>query len=61
MLFDFLVIFFIIAFSYAFTFKEDIPKTVTNRALLLMLCLLVLFNITSIVGYLSLVIERMFQ
>lgn len=61
MLFDFLVVFFIVAFSYAFTFKEDIPKEVTNRSLLLMLGLLVVLNITSIVNYLSLVLERTFS
>ena len=58
MIWDFVVVLFIIAFSYAFTFKEDIPKIVTIRALLLMLSILVILNITSILNYLSEVLGR---
>lgn len=58
MIWDCVVVLFIIAFSYAFTFKEDIPKEVTYRSLLLMLSLLVILNIGSIINYFSLVLNR---
>lgn len=58
MIWDFVVVLFIIAFSYSFTFKDDIPKVVTLRALLLMLSILVILNITSIINYLSEILGR---
>lgn len=58
MLWDLLVVFFIIAFAYAFTFKDDVPQPVLTKSLLLMLLILVALNITSIVEYLTKVMER---
>ena len=58
MLWDMLVIFFIIAFSYAFAFREDVPNSVLIQSLVLMLLILVALNITSIIDYLAIVLSR---
>lgn len=58
MIWDILVIFLIIAFSYAFAFKQDVPPVVTKRALLFFLISLIILNIVPIASYLGKVITR---
>jgi hypothetical protein len=60
MIWDFLVIFLIIAFSYALAFKQDVPPVVTKRALLFFLLSLIILNIVPIISYLGKVISRIF-
>lgn len=58
MLWDLLVIFFILAFAYAFAFREDVPNSVLIQSLALMILILVALNITSIIDYLTVALSR---
>lgn len=60
MLWDFTVFFLIIAFSYAFAFKKDVPPVVTKRALLFFLLLFILFNIVPVVRVLVSIVNSIF-
>lgn len=58
MIWDILVIFLILAFSYALAFKSDVPPVVTRRSFMFFLLALVILNIIPIVTYLGRVLTR---
>lgn len=55
---DMMVVFVILAFSYALAFRQDVPFVVTRRAFMFFILMFVVLNIVPILDYLGSVVHR---